>query len=564
MMNQRNIENVRRKLHLSSLTETKLFDSIDRDGKGYISSTDLEVWLRLRNAGSNYTRYGRAFRRMDLNDDGRITFEEFLQMVRPVFNYSSNASQRLDLNTTRLENSYVSPSKSLRYKVHDMKEDQINQKLAEIDVLRHEIHDSKVEEDKEMMTLYRTPRDSHVFIPRESYAQIPRESYARISRESFAHVPSMVSSLKHSIYADKYRSPARKIAAEVREEILARSMDRARLRALYGSPSREFVNMYPSKLDHELGESRKWWRDRYSSPLRYTRYYSPLRSTIELDRIRDQRDRTKLRESLAIERHSLARESLNKSISQRKSELKSASLLDVKEDKVDASHLSPANKSRMVHNLRDSIWDNKMVEDKRIDLSLRYDFSLSELFNMMDYSKNGYVSLLDLERFVFDFGILLNRVDLCIIIDRFDLDRDGLLSFAEFCELFLPKQPEFKSSMQNRVERKIQSFFEYSILTKEYIKDLFKMIVNVQERFEEIKFRLSDGRVLNSDEIFKFLDKWKTGYVTQKEFELALKDAGIICSDKDVKALFDQFDRNKDGRITFDEFHSPMRSRFFY
>lgn len=153
---------------------------------------------------------------------------------------------------------------------------------------------------------------------------------------------------------------------------------------------------------------------------------------------------------------------------------------------------------------------------------------------------------------------------MCIIIDRFDIDKDGLLSFAEFSEMFLPKQSEFKASMQNRVQRKIQSFFEYSTLTKEYIKDLFKMIVNVQERFEEIKFRLSDGRVLNSDEIFKFLDKWKTGYVTLKEFEIALKDAGVVCSDKDVKSLFDQFDRNKDGRITFDEFHSPMRSRFFY
>lgn len=96
MLNQRNIENVRRKLHLSSLNETKLFDSIDRDGKGYVSSTDLEVWLRLRNAGTNYTRYERAFRRMDLNNDGRINFEEFLQMCRPVFNYSSGTNAKLD------------------------------------------------------------------------------------------------------------------------------------------------------------------------------------------------------------------------------------------------------------------------------------------------------------------------------------------------------------------------------------------------------------------------------------------------------------------------------------
>merc|ERR1719218_445631 len=231
MMNQRNIENVRRKLHLSSLTETKLFESIDRDGKGYISSTDLEVWLRLRNSGGNQTRFERAFRRMDLNNDGRITFEEFLQMVRPVYNYSSSP-KTLDVSKSRIEPIYTSPPRSRRDVVNSMKEEQINQKLAEIDVLRHEIHESKLIDEKER-SLYRTPR------------------------ESDAHIPSMVSTIKRSIYDSKYRSPARRIAAEVREEILARSMDRARMRALYGSPLREYYYMYPRRIDVELEESRR-------------------------------------------------------------------------------------------------------------------------------------------------------------------------------------------------------------------------------------------------------------------------------------------------------------------
>lgn len=75
-------------------------------------------------------------------------------------------------------------------------------------------------------------------------------------------------------------------------------------------------------------------------------------------------------------------------------------------DDYDAKQMSPLNRTRMVVNLRDSIWDNKVLEDKRIDLSLRYDFSLPEVFSMFDYSKTGYVSLLDLERFVYDYNIL--------------------------------------------------------------------------------------------------------------------------------------------------------------
>lgn len=343
-------------------------------------------------------------------------------------------------------------------------------------------------------------------------------------------------------------------------------MDKMRQRSLYESSNRQTSDLTSSRLKLELEESRRWWKDRYSSPLRYSRYYSPLRSTLELERLKDQRERQRLAESMAASRNSLARDTLRRDIEEKRSELQSKSLLDVTEDLIQKDHkeISPANKSRMVLNLRDSIWDNKVVEDKRIDLSLRYDFSLQELFNMVDFSKTGSISLLDWERFVYDNNILMNRVDLCIIVEKYDINKNGLLSFSEFCEIFLPTQPEFRASMQNRVQRKINTFFEYSGLTKDYIKELLRMIVNVQERFEDIKFKLSDGRVLNSDEIFKFLDKWKTGYVTLPEFEQALNEAGIICSDRDVKSLFDQFDRNKDGRITFDEFHSPMRNRFNY
>lgn len=37
-----------------------------------------------------------------------------------------------------------------------------------------------------------------------------------------------------------------------------------------------------------------------------------------------------------------------------------------------------------------------------------------------------------------------------------------------------------------------------------------------------------------------------------------------MCTDRDVEALFEQFDKNKDGKITFNEFHSPARRKYEY
>lgn len=217
----------------------------------------------------------------------------------------------------------------------------------------------------------------------------------------------------------------------------------------------------------------------------------------------------------------------------------------------------------MIVNFKDSIFDNKCLEDKRVSLALRYDFCLTELFAMIDYGKTGLLSLADWQRFSYENSLALNAEDLCVIIDRYDKGRDGLLSYSEFCDLFLPSSSnEYRATMQERVERNVYAFFEYTSLTQSHVRDLLRGAVTVEENFECNKFRLSDGRVLTSDEIFAFLDKWKTGYITLTEFQQALCEAGVYCTDSDAKTLFEQFDKNKDGRITFDEFHSPSRLNY--
>lgn len=152
--------------------------------------------------------------------------------------------------------------------------------------------------------------------------------------------------------------------------------------------------------------------------------------------------------------------------------------------------LSPVNKSRVIINLGDSISDNKVLEEKRVSLSTRFDFCLTELFSLMDYGRTGLLSLADLKRFSYENGCGLVQEDLCILIDRFDKDRDGLLTFGEFSDIFLPScNPEYRRTMQERPSRNIYSFAEYTTLTQTYIKDLMRCTVNAEENFECNKFK---------------------------------------------------------------------------
>lgn len=439
MLNQRKLESTRRAMHLSSYTETRLFDLIDTDVKGWISLSDLEYFCTTRDRTTNYTRFERAYRRMDQNRDGRISFEEFLLMIRPTYSYSSSSYDIKVLASSPYK--YRSPARHYSPLKSNLE--------LRTELINRELDDkiSEIREEKERLTIAKSEK--------EIFSTPVRDSTMR----------SKV--LRKSLYADQYLSPARKLAQEVRSEILSRSLERARYSRYQRSPyryshrhwsplrTRPLTSTLTSTLiQADLESSRRNLDSRYASPIRRARYYSPHRDTLELSRLRETRERARLRESLALERTELARQSIRKEL-----ELTS-SLHVMSETKKDP--LSPRNRANLVVNMKDQMHDNKMLEEKRIDLSLRYDFCLNEFFSMFDYSKTGFLSLSDFERFSYDYNILLNRTDLCIIIDRFDSDRDGLLSFSEFCDIFLPRQSEFRRSMQERLDRRVTSFFEYT------------------------------------------------------------------------------------------------------
>lgn len=223
------------------------------------------------------------------------------------------------------------------------------------------------------------------------------------------------------------------------------------------------------------------------------------------------------------------------------------------------SQLSPQGHKNLVENVVDTMQDNKALEEKRVNLSLRYDLCLTELFSMMDYTKTGNLVLADLEQFCANNNIGLTSSDLTVLIDRFDRDRDGSISFSEFQDIFTPQTMEYRNTLNDRGPKSVYTFREYTGLTQEYIVDLLKSVVVVEDNFEWNKFKMTDGRILSSDELFGFLDQWKSGYITFTDFVSALTDAGVVATQKQFQTLFDQFDKNRDGRITFEEFHSPGR-----
>ena len=59
--------------------------------------------------------------------------------------------------------------------------------------------------------------------------------------------------------------------------------------------------------------------------------------------------------------------------------------------------------------------------------------------------------------------------------------------------------------------------------------------------------------------MFKAMDRNRNGSMDPVEFKYAMRDYGIPLSEQEVTAIIKNFDTNKDGKLSFDEFLRAIR-----
>merc|ERR1712151_183012 len=217
-------------------------------------------------------------------------------------------------------------------------------------------------------------------------------------------------------------------------------------------------------------------------------------------------------------------------------------------------------KRKLVFNLRGTIGDHRVLEEKRKNLAMRPDFALSELFTMVDTDKNGYANMNELCKWSEGGNINFTREDWAVMLDYFDRDNDTYLSFSEFSALFTPYTKEYKKTMTSRNGKGVAKFLDLSVQTKKLVRDLLYSIRLSFDNFEYNRHKVTGNSVAIANEVFDFLDRNKDGYVTMNEFVASLTDCGVKGTKQDFINLFSMIDLNNDEKISFEEFHNPGKT----
>jgi len=203
------------------------------------------------------------------------------------------------------------------------------------------------------------------------------------------------------------------------------------------------------------------------------------------------------------------------------------------------------------------------VEGLKESLSLKTDVKLNEIFRSFDLGGKGLIC-------VPDFKETLNRSleifsgieDIKLLFKRFDQDLDCKLSYNEFCDMLIPKKPEYARLIKDRKHYGYDA--EFTLDSKLILIKLFRTLIDGENMVEKNRQYLTSRPLFSSYDAFDLIKGKYQNYILKENLNYFLQKHSMFVSQFELDALFDRFDKNRDGKITFNEFIQEVLPKSYY
>ena len=195
------------------------------------------------------------------------------------------------------------------------------------------------------------------------------------------------------------------------------------------------------------------------------------------------------------------------------------------------------------------------VERLKIDLSLRTDFNWEEVFRIFELEGRGFLSKEDLIIGFNKFGIYPKDLDISLLLKRYDLQKEGIISYPDFFDLIAPFSKYHRIMVEKRKiknENLLVNPNEFSPETLNCIRNIFITIFNGEFMLNKLKESFTSLKIKFSD-IFHLLDPLGNGYIGEKELAFFLQKNEIINNSNDCDLLFLRLNKLRNGQIEFQE-----------
>jgi Ca2+-binding EF-hand superfamily protein len=200
------------------------------------------------------------------------------------------------------------------------------------------------------------------------------------------------------------------------------------------------------------------------------------------------------------------------------------------------------------------------IEDMKIDLARREDFNFEDLFRMFEVDGKGYIEPEDLKEGLKLLGLNPSNNDIKLLMKRFDLNQQGLLSYTDFFDMVVSFEKRLRNTVQVRPPNsccscKSPDIFECDTLIG--IKNLFKFIIQCETEINNRRKNFDSLRSKYSD-VVQFLDYSRRGVINRSDLKLYLTQFNKFTNSKECDLLFIRLDKTRSGEVGIDEIENEL------
>jgi Ca2+-binding EF-hand superfamily protein len=204
--------------------------------------------------------------------------------------------------------------------------------------------------------------------------------------------------------------------------------------------------------------------------------------------------------------------------------------------------------------------ENK-IENIKIELTLKNDFNTEDIFRIFENNKKGYLDINDLKKGFNLLNVNINYLDISLLINRFDLNKKGYINFADFFDMIVPYETEYRNLVENRIPNSCCPCIVPDILsfsTKNLLKNLFEMLIDYENKFNCMK-RGYNMLIKKLKNIFNEIDSNCLGFFNNDDFNYYLIKNNLFRSIKQSNLLYIRLDKNRDGKIDYNEMENEFK-----
>ena len=195
------------------------------------------------------------------------------------------------------------------------------------------------------------------------------------------------------------------------------------------------------------------------------------------------------------------------------------------------------------------------IECQKCCITRHPDFNIEDIFLIFESprTQNNILSFSDLKNGFRSINLCFTDDELNLLISRFDLDNNNGICYSDFFDMLVP----FDKNRRDDVERRIPNGLCNSTINE--LRCIFQLLLNSEKNLEDIRKRIVQMKGFDLEEIYnQEIDQFGHGLANNEEVNQYLNRKGLNCNQKGSDLLFIRLDRNRDGKVGYEDILNEM------